>query len=120
MHDRAAFDPVRTGIALLVTAKRTWSGFAWRADDWIDKLTGSTLVRTMIDAGAGADEVVGAWQDELGPSGGSARGTCCTGSPAGPGGRGPAGPGPDRVRGPPPAPARPGVHRCAGNSTTCW
>jgi len=59
------FDPVRTGIALLVTAKRTWSGFAWRSDNWIDKLTGNTRVRTMIDAGAGTDEVVGAWSADL-------------------------------------------------------
>ncbi|MGR6969446.1 exo-beta-N-acetylmuramidase NamZ family protein [Streptomyces cynarae] len=65
VYDRAAYDPVRTGIALLVTAKKVWSGFAWRSDDWIDKLTGSTRVRTMIDAGATADEVVAAWQDEL-------------------------------------------------------
>jgi uncharacterized protein YbbC (DUF1343 family) len=65
VHDRAAFDPVRTGVALLVTAKRTWSGFAWRADNWIDKLTGSTQVRTMIDAGADTDEVVAGWQHEL-------------------------------------------------------
>ncbi|MEU1303229.1 exo-beta-N-acetylmuramidase NamZ family protein [Streptomyces shenzhenensis] len=65
VHDRAAYDPVRTGIALLVTAKRVWSGFAWRSDDWIDKLTGSAQVRTMIDAGAGPDEVAGAWQREL-------------------------------------------------------
>ncbi|MFG2967145.1 exo-beta-N-acetylmuramidase NamZ domain-containing protein [Streptomyces sp. NPDC048288] len=65
VHDRAAYDPVRTGIALLVTAKKVWDGFAWRSDDWIDRLTGSTSVRTMVDAGAGTDEVVGAWQDEL-------------------------------------------------------
>jgi uncharacterized protein YbbC (DUF1343 family) len=65
VHDRDAYDPVRTGIALLVTAKRTWSGFAWRSDHWIDKLTGSTKVRTLIDAGADTDEVTGAWQDEL-------------------------------------------------------
>ncbi|MER7172104.1 exo-beta-N-acetylmuramidase NamZ family protein [Streptomyces mesophilus] len=65
VHDREEFDPVRTGIGLLITAKRTWSGFAWRPDNWIDKLTGSTQVRTMIDAGAGVDEVVGGWQDEL-------------------------------------------------------
>ncbi|MFF3635476.1 exo-beta-N-acetylmuramidase NamZ domain-containing protein [Streptomyces sp. NPDC002250] len=65
VHDRAAFDPVRTGIALLVTARKVWDGFAWRPDNWIDKLTGSARVRTMIDAGAGTDEVVGAWQDEL-------------------------------------------------------
>ncbi|MER6124980.1 DUF1343 domain-containing protein [Streptomyces sp. NPDC001795] len=65
VHDRTAYDPVRTGIALLVTARKVWSGFAWRSDDWIDKLTGSARVRTMIDAGATADEVVAAWQDEL-------------------------------------------------------
>ncbi|MEU6272175.1 DUF1343 domain-containing protein [Streptomyces populi] len=65
VHDRAAYDPVRTGVALLVTAKKVWSGFAWRSDNWIDKLTGSALVRTMTDAGAGTDEIVGAWQDEL-------------------------------------------------------
>ncbi|GGV47890.1 hypothetical protein GCM10010277_40760 [Streptomyces longisporoflavus] len=65
VHDREAYDPVRTGIALLVTAKKAWSGFAWRSDNWIDKLTGTTRVRTMIDAGAGTDEVVAAWQDDL-------------------------------------------------------
>ncbi|MET8451631.1 DUF1343 domain-containing protein [Streptomyces sp. NPDC005209] len=65
VHDRAAYDPVRTGIGLLVTAKKVWSGFGWRSDNWIDKLTGSTRVRTMIDAGAGTDEVVAAWQEEL-------------------------------------------------------
>ncbi|MFI6015678.1 exo-beta-N-acetylmuramidase NamZ domain-containing protein [Streptomyces sp. NPDC051243] len=65
VHDRTAYDPVRTGIALLVTAKKVWSGFGWRADNWIDKLTGSTRVRTAIDAGASADEVVAGWQQEL-------------------------------------------------------
>ncbi|MER7534388.1 DUF1343 domain-containing protein [Streptomyces sp. NPDC097704] len=65
VDDRESFDPVRTGIGLLVTARSSWSGFAWRADNWIDKLTGSTLVRTLIDAGAGVDEVVGAWETDL-------------------------------------------------------
>ncbi|MFH9724933.1 exo-beta-N-acetylmuramidase NamZ domain-containing protein [Streptomyces sp. NPDC017254] len=65
VHDRETFDPVRTGIGLLVTARSSWSGFAWRPDNWIDKLTGSTRVRTLIDAGAGVDETVGAWQEDL-------------------------------------------------------
>ncbi|TSB25589.1 exo-beta-N-acetylmuramidase NamZ family protein [Streptomyces benahoarensis] len=63
--DRAAFDPVRTGIALLVTAKQVWDGFAWRPDLGIDRLTGSAAVRTMIDKGAGTDDVVAAWQHDL-------------------------------------------------------
>ncbi|MET7381364.1 DUF1343 domain-containing protein [Streptomyces sp. NPDC005526] len=65
VHDRAAFDPVRTGIALLVTARKVWSGFAWRPDHWIDKLTGSTWVRTAIDSGADTDAVVAGWQEDL-------------------------------------------------------
>ncbi|MEV0369662.1 DUF1343 domain-containing protein [Streptomyces sp. NPDC050636] len=65
VHDREAFDPVRTGIGLLVTAKRVWGGFAWRPDHGIDRLTGSSTVRKMIDAGAGVDEVVAAWQKGL-------------------------------------------------------
>ncbi|MFB6842063.1 exo-beta-N-acetylmuramidase NamZ domain-containing protein [Streptomyces sp. NPDC056361] len=65
VHDRESFDPVRTGIGLLVTARDAWAGFAWRPDHWIDKLTGSTRVRTLIDAGADVDEVVGAWAADL-------------------------------------------------------
>ncbi|MEV7286458.1 DUF1343 domain-containing protein [Streptomyces sp. NPDC093252] len=65
VHDRRAFDPVRTGIGLLITARRSWSGFRWLENHWIDTLTGSTRVRTMIDAGAGTGEVVAAWQHGL-------------------------------------------------------
>ncbi len=63
VDDRAAYDPVRTGIALR-RPPEVGSGFAWRSDNWIDKLTGSAEV-TMIDAGATTDEIVAAWQDEL-------------------------------------------------------
>ncbi|RSS34501.1 DUF1343 domain-containing protein [Streptomyces sp. WAC07061] len=65
VHDREAFDPVRAGIGLLVTARRAWSGFAWRADHWIDRLAGSDRVRTMVDAGAGVDEIAAAWAGGL-------------------------------------------------------
>ncbi|MFE0578802.1 MULTISPECIES: exo-beta-N-acetylmuramidase NamZ domain-containing protein [unclassified Streptomyces] len=61
VHDREAFDPVRSGIGLLVTARRVWSGFGWRADHWIDRLTGSDRVRRLVDAGAGVAEVAGDW-----------------------------------------------------------
>ncbi|GAA3383017.1 DUF1343 domain-containing protein [Streptomyces racemochromogenes] len=65
VHDREAFDPVRAGIGLLVTARPAWSGFAWRADHWIDRLAGSDRVRTMVDAGAGVDEIAAAWAGGL-------------------------------------------------------
>ncbi|WP_144126952.1 exo-beta-N-acetylmuramidase NamZ family protein [Catellatospora sichuanensis] len=69
--DRAAFDPIRTAVAMLVEARK-YPAFAWRADSydpvrpyWVDKLTGSPRLRTMIDAGADVDDVVGAWSQEL-------------------------------------------------------
>ncbi|MCM2390312.1 exo-beta-N-acetylmuramidase NamZ family protein [Streptomyces albipurpureus] len=65
VHDRDAFDPVRAGIGLLVTARQSWPGFRWVNNNWIDKLTGSTKVRTLIDAGAPTAEVVASWRDEL-------------------------------------------------------
>ncbi|WP_406105171.1 exo-beta-N-acetylmuramidase NamZ domain-containing protein [Micromonospora globbae] len=69
--DRAAYDPIRTAVAMLVEARK-YPAFAWRQDSWdaarpywVDKLTGSPRLRTMIDAGADVDDVVGAWADEL-------------------------------------------------------
>lgn len=61
-----AFDAIRTAVAMLVTAKRLYPDlFAWRSDNWIDKITGSARLRTMIDAGAGTHEITTSWQAEL-------------------------------------------------------
>ncbi|MEW2576780.1 exo-beta-N-acetylmuramidase NamZ family protein [Streptomyces syringium] len=65
VHDRAAYDPVRTAVALLLTARKTWKDFAWRTDHFIDKLAGSDRLRTMTDAGAGLDDITASWRDEL-------------------------------------------------------
>jgi uncharacterized protein YbbC (DUF1343 family) len=64
--DRGEFDAITTALAMIVTAKALYpSDFAWRSDNWIDKLTGSDFVRTAIDAGKTTDQVVAGWQDEL-------------------------------------------------------
>ncbi|MFG1994391.1 exo-beta-N-acetylmuramidase NamZ domain-containing protein [Actinoplanes sp. NPDC048988] len=64
---RAGFDPIRTAVAMLVEARKE-PAFSWRLDGtrhWIDLLTGSARLRTMIDAGATPAEVTGAWAAEL-------------------------------------------------------
>ena len=66
--DRGDFDAIRTAIAMIVTARGLYDGFAWResaAPYWIDRLSGNEQVRLAIDAGAGVDDVVAVWQDEL-------------------------------------------------------
>jgi uncharacterized protein YbbC (DUF1343 family) len=69
--DQRAYRPIRTAVAMLVEAKR-YEEFTWRFDSydperpyWIDKLSGSPRLRTMIDDGADVDDVVGAWEDEV-------------------------------------------------------
>ncbi len=66
LTDRRVVDPIRTAVAMIVTAKQLYPAvFGWRPDNWIDDLTGSSRLRTMVDSGASTDEVVGAWTDEL-------------------------------------------------------
>ena len=64
--DEKRFEAIRTAVTMLVTAKQTHPEiFAWRPDNFIDKLSGSARLRTMIDAGASVAEVTGAWRAEL-------------------------------------------------------
>jgi uncharacterized protein YbbC (DUF1343 family) len=64
--DPRRVEAIKTAVTMLVTAKQTQPGvFAWRPDNYIDKLSGSARLRTMIDAGASVAEVTGAWRDEL-------------------------------------------------------
>lgn len=63
--DAYAIDSIRVAVEMLVGLKALYPDFGWRADNWIDKLSGSDRLRTQINAGASADEVVGAWRAEL-------------------------------------------------------
>lgn len=65
-------EAIAVAVHMLVEAKRLYRDFAWRKDSydaarpfWVDKLSGSARLRTMIDAGASADEVMAAWRGEL-------------------------------------------------------
>ena len=70
--DAAAFDAVRTAVAMLIALKRIYPDFAWRYDTgdpidpyWLDKLAGTDQVRLDIDAGKDVDQVVAGWQSGL-------------------------------------------------------
>jgi len=64
--DERRFRAIDTAVTMLVTAKQVHPDvFGWRPDNFIDKLSGSARLRTMIDAGATANEVTAAWRDEL-------------------------------------------------------
>jgi uncharacterized protein YbbC (DUF1343 family) len=65
--DRNAFDPTRTGVEMLITAK-AFAGFEWHENGgryWLDLLSGSDYVRNAIDAGRSSTEIAAGWQDEL-------------------------------------------------------
>lgn len=70
--DRAAFRPVRTGLAVLAALRALAPGFAWRTETYefvsdrpaIDLLFGSARERDALDAGAPWRDIAAAWAAE--------------------------------------------------------
>ena len=70
--DRAALEPLRTGVVLLAEVRRMHPDrFAWRAEPYefvsgvpaIDLLTGSAAARGAIESGADLGPLLSAWRD---------------------------------------------------------
>ncbi len=69
--DADQLDAIRVAVEMLVGLKELYPEFEWRYDAWdaarpywIDKLTGSTRLRTQIDQGLPASQVIASWRRE--------------------------------------------------------
>ena len=63
--DRESYDPVRTGIALLIEARELSGGnWAWN-ERHFDRLIGTDRVRIAIDGGADLEEVTRGWDEDV-------------------------------------------------------
>lgn len=67
--DRNAFDPTRTGVEMLITARAAApADFQWVENGgryWLDLLSGSDYVRSAIEAGTNSADIAAGWQDGL-------------------------------------------------------
>ena len=63
--DKNSFEPVKTGIALLVTLNKLFPGFEFKKNNFIDKLAGTSALRTMIGSGNSYEEITESYKDNL-------------------------------------------------------
>lgn len=63
VQDRESFDPIATGVAVLVTAWDLYEQTEFTSG--LDRLAGTTAVRTMIESGASVDEIIASWESGL-------------------------------------------------------
>jgi uncharacterized protein YbbC (DUF1343 family) len=57
------FDPIATAVTMLVTARELFPAvFGWKPGNDIDELAGTDRLRTMVNSGAPAAEILGSWR----------------------------------------------------------
>ena len=62
VRDRDCFKPVRTGLAMLATARQRWpEHFEWKPDHF-DRLMGTDRVRLALDQGTAVEEIGADWE----------------------------------------------------------
>jgi uncharacterized protein YbbC (DUF1343 family) len=59
------FEPVKAGIALLISLKKLFPEFKFNKDNYIDKLAGTNRLRKMVIEGSYLNEIVGSYKKEL-------------------------------------------------------
>ncbi len=63
--DKNKFEPVRTGIALLVSLQKLFPEFEIKKNKFLDKLAGTDRLRIAVQRGESAQEIIESYQQEL-------------------------------------------------------
>ncbi|MBK9334294.1 MAG: DUF1343 domain-containing protein [Ignavibacteria bacterium] len=63
--DKKMFEPVKTGIALLVSLNKLFPGFEIKENKFIDKLAGTDRLRIAVQRGDTSDEILAGYKQEL-------------------------------------------------------
>ncbi|HQY52986.1 MAG TPA: DUF1343 domain-containing protein [Ignavibacteria bacterium] len=63
--DKNSFEPVKTGIAFLVSLNKLFSGFEIKTNKFLDKLAGTDRLRLAVLNGYTTNEIVSGYQQEL-------------------------------------------------------
>lgn len=63
--DVKIFEPVKAGIALLVSLKKLFPGFEINKNNFLDKLAGTSELRFMLNSGNSYEEIINSYQSGL-------------------------------------------------------
>lgn len=65
VQDKNTFEPVKTAITILISAKQLFPQFSWRKDNFIDKLAGTKSFRSMVNANEDLASIISSYQKNL-------------------------------------------------------
>jgi len=65
INDENKFEPVKSGVAILITLNKIFREFKFNKDNYIDKLAGTDKLRKMILNGDDYNTIVNSWKEEV-------------------------------------------------------
>lgn len=65
VNDKKTFEPVRAGIAVLVSLKKLFPGFNINKNNFLDKLAGTKNLRLMLEKGSSYHEIINSYIGKL-------------------------------------------------------
>ena len=63
--DKKKFEPVKAGVAILVSLNKLFRDFKFNKDNYIDKLAGTDKLRKMILNGDDYNSIISSWQNDV-------------------------------------------------------